>query len=57
MSNRIANDMRAGLIAKTLNLNMEQIYRESVEDLMSRTVGDVDQKPRTNALMDYLYRN
>lgn len=43
MSNRIANDMRAGLISKTLDLNMEQIDRESVGDLMSRTVGDVDQ--------------
>lgn len=43
MSNRIANDMRAGLISKTLNLRMEQIDRESVGDLMSRTVGDVDQ--------------
>lgn len=43
MSNRIANDMRAGLISKTLDLNMEQIDKESVGDLMSRTVGDVDQ--------------
>ncbi|HWT27833.1 MAG TPA: ABC transporter ATP-binding protein, partial [Mobilitalea sp.] len=43
MSNRIANDMRAGLISKTLSLRMEQIDMESVGDLMSRTVGDVDQ--------------
>jgi ATP-binding cassette, subfamily B, multidrug efflux pump len=43
MSNRIANDMRAGLISKTLNLSLEQIDKESVGDLMSRTVGDVDQ--------------
>ena len=43
MSNKIANDMRAGLISKTLDLDMEQIDRESVGDLMSRTVGDVDQ--------------
>ncbi|MFZ5969101.1 MAG: ABC transporter ATP-binding protein [Bacillota bacterium] len=43
MSNRIACDMRAGLLSRTLGQSMEQLERESVGDLMSRTVGDVDQ--------------
>jgi ABC-type multidrug transport system fused ATPase/permease subunit len=43
MSNRIACDMRAGILSRTLGRTMEQLDRESVGDLMSRTVGDVDQ--------------
>ncbi|MBB6216194.1 ABC-type multidrug transport system fused ATPase/permease subunit [Anaerosolibacter carboniphilus] len=43
MSNRIACDMRAGILSKALGQSMEQLDRESVGDLMSRTVGDVEQ--------------
>ena len=43
MSNRIANDIRAGLLASVLDRPMAQVERESVGDLMSRTVGDVNQ--------------
>ncbi len=43
MTNRIASDMRAGLLSRVLRYPMEKIERESVGDLMSRTVGDVDQ--------------
>ncbi|MDD1750013.1 MAG: ABC transporter ATP-binding protein/permease, partial [Methanothrix sp.] len=43
MTNRIACDMRAGLLSRVLKYPMAQIERESVGDLMSRTVGDVDQ--------------
>ncbi|MFT9493525.1 ABC transporter ATP-binding protein [Anaerosolibacter sp.] len=43
MSNRIACDMRAGILSKTLGQSMEQLDGESVGDLMSRTVGDVEQ--------------
>ena len=43
MTNRMANDMRAGLLSRVLKYPMANIERESVGDLMSRTVGDVDQ--------------
>jgi ABC-type multidrug transport system fused ATPase/permease subunit len=43
MTNRIACDMRAGLLSRVLKYPMAKIERESVGDLMSRTVGDVDQ--------------
>lgn len=43
MTNRMANDMRAGLLSRVLNYPMANIEKESVGDLMSRTVGDVDQ--------------
>ncbi len=43
MSNRIACDMRAGILSKTLEQSMTRLDRESVGDLMSRTVGDVEQ--------------
>lgn len=43
MSNRIACDMRAGLLTSVLKYPMEKIDNESVGDLMSRTVGDVEQ--------------
>lgn len=43
MSNRIACDMRAGILSKTLGQSMEQLDRESIGDLMARMVGDVEQ--------------
>ena len=43
LTNRIACDMRAGLLSKVLKYPMVSIEKESVGDLMSRTVGDVDQ--------------
>ncbi len=43
MTNRIACDMRAGLFQKVLAYPMARLDKESVGDLMSRTVGDVDQ--------------
>jgi ATP-binding cassette subfamily B multidrug efflux pump len=43
MSNRIACDMSAGLLSSLLGRPMAQLERESVGDLMSRTVGDVNQ--------------
>ncbi len=43
MSNRIACDMRAGLLSSVLKYPMDRIENESVGDLMSRTVGDVEQ--------------
>jgi ATP-binding cassette, subfamily B, multidrug efflux pump len=43
MTNRMASDMRAGLLSKVLKYPMPKIEQESVGDLMSRTVGDVDQ--------------
>jgi len=43
MTNRIACDMRAGLLSRVLKYPMALIEKESVGDLMSRTVGDVDQ--------------
>lgn len=43
MSNKIACDMRAGLFETVLTYPMAKLDRESVGDLMSRTVGDVDQ--------------
>jgi ATP-binding cassette subfamily B multidrug efflux pump len=43
MTNRMASDMRAGLLSRVLKYPMSSIERESVGDLMSRTVGDVDQ--------------
>ena len=43
MSNRIACDMRAGLISSVLRRPMKDLEQESVGDLMSRTVGDVEQ--------------
>ena len=47
MTNRIASDMRAGLLSRVLQYPMADIERESVGDLMSRTVGDVDQITNT----------
>lgn len=43
MTNRMSSDMRAGLLSKVLKYPMAKVERESVGDLMSRTVGDVDQ--------------
>lgn len=43
MTNKIACDMRAGLFKTVLDYPMARLDRESVGDLMSRTVGDVDQ--------------
>ncbi len=43
MTNRIAGDMRSGLFSRVLGYPMEKIDRESVGDLMSRTVGDVEE--------------
>ena len=43
MSNRIACDMRSGFLFRTLNRPIESIEQESVGDMMSRTVGDVEQ--------------
>jgi ATP-binding cassette subfamily B multidrug efflux pump len=43
MTNKIACDMRAGLFKTVLNYPMARLDKESVGDLMSRTVGDVDQ--------------
>jgi ATP-binding cassette, subfamily B, multidrug efflux pump len=43
LTNRIACDMRSGLFSRVLRYPMSRIERESVGDLMSRTVGDVDQ--------------
>ena len=43
MSNRIACDMRAGFLFRTLNRQIESIEQESVGDMMSRSVGDVEQ--------------
>lgn len=43
MTNRMANDMRSGLLSRVLMYPIANIERESVGDLMSRTVGDVDQ--------------
>lgn len=43
MSNRIANDIRAGILGAVLNRPMVAVERESVGDLMARTVGDVNQ--------------
>ncbi|MEK7354418.1 MAG: ABC transporter ATP-binding protein, partial [Chloroflexota bacterium] len=43
MTNRIACDMRAGLLSSVLTYPMTKIEKESVGDLMSRTVGDVDE--------------
>jgi ATP-binding cassette subfamily B multidrug efflux pump len=43
MTNKMAGDMRAGLFKTVLAYPMNKIDRESVGDLMSRTVGDVDQ--------------
>ena len=47
MSNKIACDMRAGLFKRVLRYPMARLDRESVGDLMSRTVGDVDQLVNT----------
>jgi ABC-type multidrug transport system fused ATPase/permease subunit len=47
MTNRIASDMRSGLLSRVLRYPMSKIERESVGDLMSRTVGDVDQITNT----------
>ena len=47
MTNRIASDMRAGLLSRVLQYPMADVERESVGDLMSRTVGDVDQITNT----------
>ena len=47
MTNRMASDMRAGLLSRVLKYPMARIERESVGDLMSRTVGDVDQITNT----------
>ncbi len=43
MSNRIACDMRSGFLSRTLNRPIASIEQESVGDMMSRTVGDVEQ--------------
>jgi ABC-type multidrug transport system fused ATPase/permease subunit len=43
MTNKIAGDMRAGLFKTVLSYPMAKLDRESVGDLMSRTVGDVEQ--------------
>lgn len=43
MFNRVANDLRAGLLDAVLDRPMPQVERESVGDLMARTVGDVNQ--------------
>jgi len=43
MTNRIAGDMRSGLLSRVLGYPMEKIDKESVGDLMSRTVGDVEE--------------
>ncbi|MFH1639649.1 MAG: ABC transporter ATP-binding protein [Chloroflexota bacterium] len=43
MCNRIACDIRAGLFRTILTYPMQQLDQESVGDLMSRTVGDVEQ--------------
>lgn len=43
LTNRIACDMRAGLLSRVLRYPMTQIEKESVGDLMSRTVGDVEE--------------
>jgi ATP-binding cassette, subfamily B, multidrug efflux pump len=43
MTNRMASDMRAGLLSRVLKYPVPKIEQESVGDLMSRTVGDVDQ--------------
>ncbi|MBI4282023.1 MAG: ABC transporter ATP-binding protein [Chloroflexi bacterium] len=43
MTNRIACDMRAGLLSSVLRYPMTKIEEESVGDLMSRTVGDVEE--------------
>jgi len=47
MTNRIAGDMHAGLLSKVLKYPMSKIEKESVGDLMSRTVGDVLQITNT----------
>jgi ATP-binding cassette subfamily B multidrug efflux pump len=47
MTNRIASDMRAGLLERVLRYPLSRMERESVGDLMSRTVGDVDQITNT----------
>ncbi|MBN1135932.1 MAG: ABC transporter ATP-binding protein [Anaerolineae bacterium] len=43
MFNRVANDLRAGLLSAVLDRPMARVERESVGDLMARTVGDVNQ--------------
>jgi ATP-binding cassette, subfamily B, multidrug efflux pump len=43
MTNMMSSDMRAGLLSRVLKYPMARVERESVGDLMSRTVGDVDQ--------------
>lgn len=43
LTNRIACDMRAGLLSRVLRYPMLKIEEESVGDLMSRTVGDVEE--------------
>ena len=43
MFNRVANDLRAGLLSAVLDRSMPRVERESVGDLMARTVGDVNQ--------------
>ncbi len=47
LTNRIACDMRAGLLSRVLRYSMTKIEEESVGDLMSRTVGDVDEITNT----------
>ncbi|OGO39080.1 MAG: hypothetical protein A2147_06095 [Chloroflexi bacterium RBG_16_57_8] len=47
MTNRIACDMRAGLLRSVLTYPMQKMEKESVGDLMSRTVGDVDEITNT----------
>lgn len=43
MANYVSNDIRAGLLEAVLGRPMEQVERESVGDLMARSVGDVNQ--------------
>jgi len=43
MFNRVANDLRAGILDAVLDRPMPEVERESVGDLMARTVGDVNQ--------------
>ncbi len=47
MANSIACDMRAGILSRVLLYPMARAEQESVGDLMSRTVGDVDQVTNT----------
>jgi ABC-type multidrug transport system fused ATPase/permease subunit len=43
MAFRIRADMRAGLLGRTLDRPLASLERESVGDLISRTIGDVEQ--------------